>query len=79
MMKQLKITLKMKGKYNAEELAKKRYYASLRRAARTKRHRQNQRDRGEECPKCFGLMSWCSCCEVWSRTCCEEYGTCACS
>ena len=32
-----------------------------------------------KCPKCGGTMTWCSCCKMWSRTCCETYGTCQCS
>jgi hypothetical protein len=31
------------------------------------------------CPECGGQMHWCSCCQVWSRSCCVEYGTCQCS
>lgn len=31
------------------------------------------------CPNCGGTMSWCSCCQMWTRTCCVEYGTCQCS
>ncbi len=34
---------------------------------------------GKLCTFCFGRMSYCSCCEMWSRTCCEDYGTCQCS
>lgn len=56
-----------------------RQQASQRRARRTIKHRQNQKQRGKECPECGGVMSWCSGCEVWSRTCCEDYGTCQCS
>jgi pyruvate dehydrogenase complex dehydrogenase (E1) component len=33
----------------------------------------------KKCKMCGGQMSWCSCCEVWSSYCCEEYGTCQCS
>ncbi len=41
-----------------------------------------QDDRGiwyKPCIKCGGYMTWCSGCEMWSETCCEEYGTCMCS
>ena len=62
-----------------ERLAKKRYYASLRRAEKTKRHRQNQKDRGIICEKCGGVMSWCNTCQMWTRNCCTDYGTCQCS
>ena len=32
-----------------------------------------------ECPDCGGTMEWCTCCQVWTQTCCEDYGTCECS
>lgn len=53
--------------------------AYFRRRERNKTHWQNKRDRGEECPYCGGVMSWCSTCQMWSKVCCSEYGTCACS
>jgi len=53
--------------------------AKERRRKRTIRHRQNQKYRGEVCPECGGIMSWCSCCNCWTRTCCVDYGTCECS
>ncbi|WP_395000477.1 hypothetical protein [Acinetobacter sp.] len=28
---------------------------------------------------CGGMMSWCTCCEVFSNNCCVDYGTCMCS
>lgn len=31
------------------------------------------------CPYCYGEMKWCDGCQMWSRVCCEEYGTCQCS
>ena len=31
------------------------------------------------CSHCGGIMTWCSCCEMFSSTCCEDYGTCLCS
>jgi hypothetical protein len=31
------------------------------------------------CNLCGGQMTWCSCCQVWSSTCCCDYGTCECS
>ena len=31
------------------------------------------------CWNCDGNPSWCSFCGEWTRTCCEDYGTCACS
>jgi len=32
-----------------------------------------------KCPDCGGQMLWCSCCEVYTQTCCVDYGTCMCS
>jgi hypothetical protein len=29
--------------------------------------------------ECGGTKRWCSQCLVWSKTCCEEYGSCQCS
>ena len=31
------------------------------------------------CENCGGEKVWCEGCEMWSRTCCEEFGTCMCS
>ena len=31
------------------------------------------------CISCGGEMEWCTTCDMWSATCCEEYGTCECS
>lgn len=31
------------------------------------------------CPECGGEMTWCELCQMWSRTCCEDFGTCECS
>jgi len=60
----------------------------LRRTAIRKEKRKEQRrykryrygdSRDATCPYCFGTRSWCSCCQMWSSSCCEEYGTCQCS
>ena len=32
-----------------------------------------------ECPNCGGAMEWCELCQMWTQTCCEEYGSCMCS
>ena len=51
-------------------------------AIRKEKRKVNRRLKGRgdnTCPVCGGQMTWCSVCEVWSRTCCEEYGTCQCS
>ena len=42
-----------------------------------KKYRFNRRHK--ECPDCGGLMRWCSGCEMWTKTCCVDYGTCMCS
>lgn len=31
------------------------------------------------CWNCDSYPTWCSFCNEWTRTCCEDYGTCACS
>jgi hypothetical protein len=31
------------------------------------------------CPDCGGMMPWCSCCNMYTQTCCIDWGTCACS
>ena len=31
------------------------------------------------CQSCFGEKVWCSGCQMYTATCCEEYGTCMCS
>jgi hypothetical protein len=31
------------------------------------------------CPDCGGMMSWCTCCNMYSQNCCVDYGTCQCS
>ena len=37
-------------------------------------------DDAVQCDLCSdGEMSWCSCCEVYTSTCCCDYGTCMCS
>ena len=46
--------------------------------ARHKRQVANK-PRTAYCDVCGGQMVWCSGCEVYSRTCCEQYGTCMCS
>lgn len=31
------------------------------------------------CPDCGGRMRWCESCQAWTKTCCNEFGTCLCS
>jgi hypothetical protein len=33
----------------------------------------------EKCDWCDGEKQWCSVCQVYTRTCCVDYGTCQCS
>lgn len=51
---------------------------------RYNRRRQNWhlkalRPRYSTCPSCGGSMRWCSICEMWSKSCCNDWGTCLCS
>ena len=54
-----------------------------RKARKGENNRNNyhqRRDRNApSCEQCGGQMSWCSCCEMYSRNCCVDYGTCWCS
>lgn len=45
------------------------------------RHKQQlaTRRRTQTCEYCGGQMTWCSLCQVYSRTCCVDWGTCMCS
>lgn len=39
-----------------------------------------KKDMGSEiCPLCYGEMTWCSICNMWSSNCCQDWGTCLCS
>ena len=53
--------------------------ARIRRRERNRKRQLNKNLHGEICPHCHGVMTWCTICEMWSRYCCEEYGTCQCS
>lgn len=33
----------------------------------------------KRCEDCGGEMKWCTSCNMYSKTCCDDYGTCACS
>ena len=50
-------------------------------ARRDKRNRRyDERPHGDSrCYHCGGQMSWCSCCQMYSSNCCQDYGTCQCS
>lgn len=63
-----------------EERLKRTYMRKNRRKERQKYNIFRYGNRREStCPYCGGTMSWCCVCQMWSRTCCEEYGTCQCS
>lgn len=64
--------------YQTERLRRVAVRKMKRKAAKqTKYWRYGRGDK--ECPDCGGQMHWCSTCQVWSRSCCVEYGTCQCS
>lgn len=63
-------------RYKAEGIRR----ASIRKDKRRKLRGEKQFRYGKKiCPYCGGYQTWCRCCEVWSSTCCQEYGTCECS
>lgn len=33
----------------------------------------------EKCKDCGGDMKWCFVCKQWTKTCCQEYGSCQCN
>lgn len=69
---------KRSAEYQAERLKRIAIRKEKRKAnRRLKYHRYGRGD--NTCPVCGGQMTWCSTCQVWSRTCCVEYGTCMCS
>jgi hypothetical protein len=62
------------------ELKRKEIYLAntvIRKKARKDKRKSNWRMKYKECPDCGGQMVWC--CDMWSRVCCYEYGTCPCS
>jgi hypothetical protein len=62
------------------ELQRKQIYLAntvIRKQARKDKRKSSWRMKYKECPDCGGQMVWC--CDMWSRVCCYEYGTCPCS
>jgi hypothetical protein len=60
----------------------KHQYKLLRAAIRRKKSKaRNNRPRARfrRCDSCGGREQWCSCCQMWTKTCCVDYGTCMCS
>lgn len=39
----------------------------------------NEPERYADCPNCDGTMVWCSLCDMYTQTCCVDYGTCPCN
>ena len=67
-----------KEEYKAEGLRR----TKIRKANRLNKWSDKVRTYGRGsaiCPYCDSYMSWCSCCQMWSSTCCQDYGTCQCS
>ena len=66
-----------------EYLAERKRRTYIRKENRIRERKNNLWNYGRpsenECPNCGGQMTWCSCCQQWSRSCCVEYGTCQCS
>jgi len=48
-------------------------------AANRARKKRQRKPRTQRCDSCGGQMQWCELCQMFSKTCCEEYGTCMCS
>jgi len=66
--------------YQAERLKRVYRRKEARKNARLAKIRRYGRQSDDHtCNLCGGEMTWCSSCEVWSSTCCCEYGTCQCS
>ncbi len=61
-----------------EKIKSRKDRAQKRRDKRNRPYRA--RPKGDStCELCGGTMTWCTCCEVYSSDCCEQYGTCMCS
>jgi hypothetical protein len=67
------------AKYKAEGLRRSHIRKEERIAERKRKLYQYGKSSDGRCPECGGQMTWCSGCQVWSRTCCEKYGTCMCN
>lgn len=63
-----------------DERLRRTYERKLRRK-NMKRENRRRYGRASEstCDHCGGIMTWCYCCQCWTRLCCVEYGTCECS
>jgi hypothetical protein len=67
------------AKYKAERLRRAHLRKQKRKDARQDSLYRYGRRGDSYCSRCGGTMNWCSCCQMWSQSCCVEYGTCACS
>lgn len=69
--------------YMKIELNKRQDRRNRRRIKKGQRNKDNYYQRmsrrTERCDSCGGEMSWCTCCECFTKTCCVPYGTCQCS
>lgn len=65
--------------YQAERLRRVKLRKEKRKDKRKTKYWLYGKPSESKCPYCGGQMSWCRSCEMWSRSCCEEYGTCQCS
>lgn len=65
--------------YKAERLNRTYIRKEKRRVNNQNKLHKYGRPSDSECPYCGGTMNWCSCCEMWSSSCCIDYGTCQCS
>ena len=70
---------KRTAEYQAERIRRANVRKEKRKAARQTKYWRYGRQSEGKCPRCGGQMSWCSCCQCWSSSCCVEYGTCECS
>lgn len=69
--------------YRAEKL-KRIKSRKIDRKHKCEQHKREQEriygpEGSKQCYMCGGKMTWCSCCDMYSSYCCEEYGTCQCS
>lgn len=66
--------------YHRNPLLSRRENKRLKDAARIKaKELIKHNDYPKTCPYCFGKMTYCDGCRMWSSTCCQDYGTCMCS
>lgn len=57
----------------------KRWDRAERRRKARKQYRIDRVPRTKRCPFCGGKMTWCEGCGMWSKTCCQDWGSCQCN